>query len=129
MTDHTTTDLAYPDAPVHILASINRYVEHGLRPGSFVMAVLSNDLAAAFQTADDESHRGLRDILRYIRWEIPGTCWGSQAKVEAWLEIPGSKPRQNPFHRKAEALEKMKQCRQQWQKYKLLSPTEEKSDD
>ena len=86
MTDHTTTDLAYPDAPVHILASINRYVEHGLRPGSFVTAVLSNDLAAAFQTADDESYRGLRDILRYIHQEISSTCWGSREKVEAWLK-------------------------------------------
>ena len=86
MTDHTTTDLAYPDAPVHILASINRYVEHGLRPGSFVTAVLSNDLTGALLAGDEDSLRGLRDIMRYVHWEIPGGCHGSKSIVERWLK-------------------------------------------
>jgi len=75
----------YRKAPVHILDSINRYVEHGIEPGGFVTAVLSNDLAATLQAADTKSLRGLPDILQYIFWEIPSVCWGSKAKVKAWI--------------------------------------------
>ena len=77
----------YLDAPVHILDSINRFVEHGLEPGSFVKAVLSNDLVGAFNAADTASLRGLQDILRYCRWKIPGTCWGSPEKVKNWQGV------------------------------------------
>ena len=112
----------YPDAPIHILDSINRFVEYGLEPGSFVKAVLSNDLAGAFNAADTDSEAGIRDILKYVRWEIPAESWGSPAKVEAWLN---SKPRQN--HLRRDVSSHVKQCRQQWKRYNLL--TEEKSDD
>jgi|TARA_R110000751_G_scaffold88936_1_gene175649 hypothetical protein len=114
----------YLDAPVHILDSINRYVEHRLPPGGFVTAVLSNDLTGAFNAADTDSEAGIRDILKYVRWEIPAESWGSPAKVAAWLN---GKPRQN--HVSSHVSSHIKQCRQQWQKYKLLSPAEEKSDD
>ena len=73
-------------APVHILDSIDRFVRHRIAPGSFVTAVLSNDLAGAFRTADEDSLRGLADIVRYIHWEIPGNCHGSKSKVEKWLK-------------------------------------------
>ena len=76
----------YSKAPVRILDSINRYVEHGLEPGGFVRAVLSNDLATTFRAADAESLRGLPDILQYIYWEIPSACWGSEAKIKAWMK-------------------------------------------
>ena len=112
----------YLDAPVHILDSINRYVEHRLSPGGFVTAVLSNDLTGAFNQADTDSESGIRDILKYVRWEIPAESWGSPAKVEAWLN---NKPRQKPFRRDVSIH--IKQCRQQWKRYNLL--TEEKSDD
>ena len=103
----------YLDAPVHILDSINRYVEHGLEPGSFVRAVLSNDLVGALNRADTAAEAGIRDILKYVRWEIPTESWGSPAKVEAWLN---GKPRQNHFRR--DVSSHIKQCRQQWKRYK-----------
>ena len=88
MTDKNsfTFDGKTSDAPASILASIDRYVEHRIAPGSFVRACLSNDLAGAFRTADDDSLHGLRDIMRYIHWEIPGGCHGSKSKVEKWLK-------------------------------------------
>tara|TARA_R110000744_G_scaffold114766_1_gene214698 strand:+ start:109 stop:369 length:261 start_codon:yes stop_codon:yes gene_type:complete len=75
----------YLDAPVHILDSINRYVEDGLEPGGFVKAVLSNDLVDALNKADTASLSGLKDILKYCIWKIPPECWGSRAKVDAWI--------------------------------------------
>ena len=99
----TTThaqNLIYPDAPVHILDAINRYVQHRLRPGSFVKAVLSNSLVEALNQADPQSLRGLRDIVGYCYWEIPSPCWGSRAKVEAWIN--DSKPQQNHTEEKSD---------------------------
>ena len=112
----------YLDAPVHILDSINRYVEHGLEPGGFVKAVLSNDLVGAFKQADTDAEAGIRDILKYVRWEIPTESWGSPAKVEAWLN---GKPRQN-HSRRADQVKyqdvssHIKQCRQQFKQLKLI---------
>jgi len=74
------------DAPVHILDSIDRFVRYRIAPGSFVRAVLSNDLAGAFGRGDENSLRGLRDIMHYIHWKIPGDCHGSRSKVEQWLK-------------------------------------------
>jgi hypothetical protein len=81
-----TFDGKASDAPTSILASIDKYVRHRIAPGSFITAVLSNDLSGAFRTGDDDSLRGLRDIMRYIYLEIPSGCHGSKSKVEKWLK-------------------------------------------
>ena len=65
--------------------AIDGYVAHRYVPGSFVFAVLSNDLKNAVSRADDENARVLIDIVRYCYWEIPGPCWGSKERVLAWL--------------------------------------------
>jgi hypothetical protein len=75
----------YGKAPVRILDSINTYVEHSRKPGVFLTAVLENNLSGALHYADDASRRGLDDIMLYLWNEVPGGCWGSPAKVEAWL--------------------------------------------
>lgn len=88
MTDKNsfTFDGKTSEAPASIVAAIDRFVEHRIAPGSFVRAVLCNDLAAAFRTGDEDSLRGLEDIMRYIHWEIPGGCHGSESKVKKWLK-------------------------------------------
>ena len=78
----------YGKAPVRILNSINAYVEHRRRPGGFIIAVLEDSLSGALRAADDASRRGLNDIVLYLWNEVPASCWGSPAKVEAWLNGP-----------------------------------------
>ncbi len=78
-------DGKYATAPIHILNAIDDYVRTHTPRGNFVMAVLENNLTSAFFLADDESMAGLRDILLYVHWEIPGSCHGSEDKVRAWL--------------------------------------------
>ena len=75
----------YRKAPVHILDSINAYVERKQKPGGFLTAVLENSLTGAVLAADSASRRGLDDIVLYLWTEVPASCWGSPAKVEAWL--------------------------------------------
>ncbi len=72
--------------PPLIREGIDNYAEKRLQPGGFVMAVLSNDLLGAFATADTMSELALRTIVQYCHNEIPYECWGSSAKVTAWLK-------------------------------------------
>lgn len=69
--------------------SIDAYANAGVPVGSFLRAVLENDLMEAFGRADDMNRRDLFEIVRYCRWEISGECWGSPEKVAAWLKRDG----------------------------------------
>jgi len=65
--------------------SLNLYVEHKIRTGGFLEAVLSNDLFSAFGKADEGNKRQMHEIVKYVYNELPSNCWGSKEKVEAWL--------------------------------------------
>jgi len=72
--------------PPHMLGALRRYVENRLEPGSFLTAVIQNDLSAAVSYADDFN---LRNIPAYVGWlhnKAPATCWGSAAAMQQWLE-------------------------------------------
>jgi hypothetical protein len=73
------------DAPVRILDAIRNHADHHHPCGSFVTAVLQNDLMEALGRADEYSKSALFEIVRYVRWEIPANCHGSVEKVHAWL--------------------------------------------
>jgi hypothetical protein len=60
--------------------------------GSFVMACVRNDLAQAATRADPSNLRDLAEIMRFIINELPSPCWGSEAKVAAWLVVKGPTP-------------------------------------
>ena len=83
------TNLNLSKLPERIQAGLCRYVEHGSMPGTFLRAVLSNDLMEAYHQADSESLACLKDILNYIHWEIPGPCHGSPEAVKRWVEKGG----------------------------------------
>ena len=78
----------YGDAPVDVLAAINRWVEYRDYPGSFVMRVLCNDLIGTVRSSDEHSLAALPIILRYLHNEVPTECYGSEDKVTAWGEGP-----------------------------------------
>ena len=65
---------------------IDRYAQHHIPTGSFLQAVLSNDLCGAMGQADDENRRDIFEIVSYCYNEIPSDCWGSPEKVQRWLE-------------------------------------------
>lgn len=74
-----------------ILDAINRYALLHERKGHFLTAVLGNNLREALARADGENYPVLLQIVSYCHNEIPGNCWGSPAKVKAWLEMPPDK--------------------------------------
>ncbi len=71
--------------PEYTKEAINKFVKYGLPPGSFITAVLENNLSQAFAYADETNTLYLKDIVMYVHWEIPGTCHGSPEAVRNWL--------------------------------------------
>lgn len=81
--------------PEHTLGALNRYVEHGLEPGGFLMSVLCNDLFGAVFRADATNLASLKDICMYVHWQIPCECWGSENRVHAYMKKVRSEPLTN----------------------------------
>jgi hypothetical protein len=72
--------------PVSLQEGMRRYIEFGIRPGSFLCAVLENDLNAAVVRADYDNMLSLSRVMMFMRSEAPTDAWGSRAAVEAWLD-------------------------------------------
>lgn len=72
--------------PEHTRGSLSRYIEQGIPPGDFVHSVLCNDLKGACGRADDINRCTLFDIVAWLYNCAPGTCWGSEEKVDHWIK-------------------------------------------
>ena len=72
--------------PEHMAQGLDLYINEGIEPGSFLMAVLCNDLMEACGRADHINIRNLPAYCGYLYNEAPPQCFGSPAKVEAWIK-------------------------------------------
>jgi hypothetical protein len=72
--------------PAHTKAALDRYVNHKILPGGFLMKVLSNDLFGAVGQADSENAAALPEIVKYIYNQLPANAWGSQDLVYKFVE-------------------------------------------
>lgn len=70
----------------NMMGAIQRYIEHRIPPGSFLTAVIENNLSEAVGRADDENCANLPAFVAYFYNEAPGMCWGSREKRLAWLK-------------------------------------------
>jgi len=85
----------YEMIPAETIEAIRRYVDQRSEPGDFLSAVLNNDLKEACAYATEIHRNVLFYIVQFCYWEIPSVCWGSRAKVVAWLDgrrAPGAVP-------------------------------------
>lgn len=53
--------------------------------GSFLRAILENDLRAAAVRADDLNRFAITDIVLFLHSYAPSNAWGSPTAVAAWL--------------------------------------------
>lgn len=75
--------------PEHMIGALSRYVFDGLQPGSFLGAVLSNDLRRAVGCADEKNRDNLVNWVTLLYNYVPAACWGSPEKYRQWVEIGG----------------------------------------
>jgi hypothetical protein len=71
--------------PEDVIENLKSYVKDRQPPSGFLYEVLANDLKGACHRADSKNGPVLVHIVGYIYNNLPTTCWGSTAKVEAWL--------------------------------------------
>lgn len=81
--------------PEHMHGGLKRYIENGIEPGSFLMAVLENNLKEAFGCADHINAQKIGDYVRYLYNYSPSPCWGSPEKVAQWIEMHELRLREN----------------------------------
>ena len=80
--------------PANLTASLERYVRHGIKPGAFLRAVLSNDLHAAVRSADPDSLAALPELVRYVYRDMtPTRCYGIPEAVQRWVAAHGGRVR------------------------------------
>ena len=75
--------------PEHMQGAMKRYLFQGLQPGSFLEAVLTNNLSEAFRRADDININRIADYVRFLTWHAPAACWGSEEAYSRWVECGG----------------------------------------
>lgn len=68
-----------------VIDSLKRYVDQRIPPGSFLQAVLENDLMMAFGRADEDNSSNLFHICSYVYSQLPSRCHGSPETVKQWL--------------------------------------------
>jgi hypothetical protein len=68
-----------------ILDELRKYVENHSPVGSFLTAVICNNLIDAIGYADEGNRENLPAILGYLYNEAPSECWGSRQKMGKWL--------------------------------------------
>ena len=73
-----------PGIPPHMGEGLYMYVEHGILPGSFLTAVLCNDLKQSFQCADHINRACLETWAQIMTWCVPGVCQGSPEIVKEY---------------------------------------------
>ena len=71
----------YENAPIEVAGSLERYIEYGCHPGSFLTAVLENNLFEAFARADYVNQHNMFNIVSWIYNNAPITCHGSKEIV------------------------------------------------
>lgn len=77
------------DVPESLHDGLLRYILAGVPTGSFLYAVLANDLADACNRADADNRSRLFSLVLFLVHYAPADCWGTEAKVNAWIRQRG----------------------------------------
>lgn len=78
----------YATIPGPLLSGLRTYLHCGVKPGSFLTAVLCNDLFGALNRAHAESIGALPALAALIFNTLPIMAYGSPGTVEAWCSLP-----------------------------------------
>ena len=65
------------------------WVNNGHHPGSFLSALLANNLTETFRRADDQNGGIIGNYARFLYNWCPAPCYGSPEKVKDWAALGG----------------------------------------
>jgi len=84
------------NVPAHIRGGIVRYIDNGIPPGSFLTAVICNDLIGVCGKADEINRAALFDIVSWFWNEAPSVCWKSQEHMSEWMRLRAQESPSSP---------------------------------
>lgn len=70
--------------PAYMQRGLLDWINSGIRPGSFLTAVLENNLMEAVGRADNTNSLHLKEYATFLYNAAPADCHGSVKKVDAW---------------------------------------------
>ena len=73
--------------PEYMIGGLERWINHHIKPGDFLCAVLANDLTEACGRADDTNQHILFAYVEFLHNYAPSQCWGSPEKVRQWAAL------------------------------------------
>jgi hypothetical protein len=76
--------LGYPEIPAPIRIELTAWVQDGVWPGDFLVAVLSNDLLATVAFEDQFDSKYMKALCVFIYNHMPVDSWGSPKKLRDW---------------------------------------------
>ncbi|MCA1776083.1 MAG: hypothetical protein LC676_10870 [Loktanella sp.] len=82
-------DWAAANLPGHMLPGIARYLILGVRPGSFLCAMLTNDLGATVLRADEANFGRIGLWVKWLHNFAPPRSFGGEAFMQRWVETGG----------------------------------------
>ena len=83
------SEIDYSELPEHMRFGVHNYIEHGLEPGSFLRAVISNNLFEAIKRADRVNAEYLPLYVRFFESNAPAWCYGSLKNYTSWVALGG----------------------------------------
>lgn len=72
------------NVPAYMQQGLLDWINSGILPGSFLTAVLENNLMEAVGRADSTNSMRLKDYAQFLYNGAPADCHGSKEKVAAW---------------------------------------------
>ncbi len=82
-------EISYDRIPEHMRSGAQLYIERGIEPGGFLMAVLSNDLKQAVARGDVVNQQSLIAWAMWLVNDCPGGAQGSPELVREWIKSGG----------------------------------------
>ena len=82
--------------PPHMHDGVALWITRGIEPGSFLHAVICNNLGDAVARADDINGKCLREWVMFFYNYAPSLCWGSPSLAREWCERGGLLGRVKP---------------------------------
>lgn len=78
-------DYSYYNVPEHTREALENYFFYGYLPGSFVTAVITNDLVRACNSCDHINREAIVDITKWVMHNAPNGSWGNHNNLQNWL--------------------------------------------
>ena len=75
--------------PFHMRGGLARYIMDGVRPGDFLIALLSNDFMEAAGRADAENLEAFKAYATFFYCSMPSAARGSPENVRQWISHGG----------------------------------------